>query len=296
MRETPGGHAASGPNAPVPNAPVQKAQGLIKMTAVDFSAFVNDLASAAGEAIMPFFRSAIGASDKNVGGVFDPVTEADKAAEAVMRRMIKAQFPDHGVVGEEYGTEAARSPYEWVLDPIDGTRAFISGLPLWGTLIALERDGLPIYGMMSQPFTRERFYGDGEAAFWRGPAHRGEGVEERALTSRRGVELAQATLMSTSPFLFEGAAIEAFARVSSACRMTRFGGDCYAYCMLAAGHVDLVVEAGLQRYDIAALIPIIEGAGGVITNWEGGSAAQGGSIVAAGDARLHAAALKALAG
>jgi myo-inositol-1(or 4)-monophosphatase len=268
----------------------------LRMTAVDFSAFVNELATVAGEAIMPFFRSSIGAADKNAGGAFDPVTEADKAAEAAMRRLIKAQFPGHGVVGEEFGVEAAQAEYVWILDPIDGTRAFISGLPLWGTLIGLERSGAPVYGMMSQPFTRERFFGDGRRAGWRGPAHRGTGVEDRRLSVRKGVDIGQATLMSTSPSLFEGASAQAFARVSSACRMTRFGGDCYAYCMLAAGHVDLVVEAGLQRYDIAPLIPIIEGAGGIVTSWTGGSAADGGAVVAAGDARLHEAALKLLAG
>jgi myo-inositol-1(or 4)-monophosphatase len=266
------------------------------MTAVDFAAFVNDLATASGEAILPFFRTSIGADDKSRGGVFDPVTEADKAGEAVMRQMIRRAFPRHGVVGEEFGSEHADAEYTWVLDPIDGTRSFISGLPLWGTLIGLERAGKPVYGMMHQPFTRERFFGDGEWAGWRGPDLKGRGFAERRLSTRACASLGEATLMATSPALFDGAARAAFERVSSQARLTRFGGDCYAYCMLAAGHVDLVIEAGLQPYDIVALIPIIEGAGGVVTAWDGGSAAKGGAVVAAGDRRMHEAALKLLAG
>lgn len=265
------------------------------MSAVDFSAFVHELADAAGEASMPFFRTALGATDKNIGGAFDPVTEADKAAEAAMRRLIGAQFPNHGIVGEEFGAQDKTAEFVWTLDPIDGTRAFLCGLPLWGTLIGLSKDGAPAYGMMSQPFTRERFFGDGARADWRGPG-RGEDVEERRLMTRRCASLADATLMTTSPHLFSGDTAAAFERVARACRLVRYGGDCYAYCMLAAGHVDLVIETGLQTYDIAPLIPIIEGAGGVVTGWDGGSAAQGGSVIAAGDRRLHAIAMAALKG
>lgn len=263
------------------------------MSAVDFSAFVHQLADAAGEASLPFFRTALGATDKNVGGAFDPVTEADKAAEAAMRRLIGAQFPNHGVVGEEFGTQGASAEFVWTLDPIDGTRAFLCGLPLWGTLIGLGKNGAPVYGMMSQPFTRERFFGDGARADWRGPGREG-GLVERRLATRPCAALGEATLMTTSPHLFSGETEAAFARVAQECRLVRYGGDCYAYCMLAAGHVDLVIETGLKSYDIAPLIPIIEGAGGVVTNWEGGSAAQGGSVIAAGDARLHAAAMARL--
>ncbi|QLP97283.1 MAG: histidinol-phosphatase [Rhodoblastus sp.] len=265
------------------------------MSAVDFSAFVHQLADAAAEASLPFFRTALGATDKNVGGAFDPVTEADKAAEAAMRRLIAAQFPTHGVVGEEFGARDAGADYVWTLDPIDGTRAFLCGLPLWGTLIGLGKEGAPVYGMMSQPFTRERFFGDGARADWRGPGRDGRPIERR-LATRPCEALAEATLMTTSPHLFSGDDAAAFARVAQGCRLVRYGGDCYAYCMLAAGHVDLVVETGLQSYDIAPLIPIIEGAGGVVTAWDGGSAAQGGAVVAAGDARLHAIALARLRG
>jgi myo-inositol-1(or 4)-monophosphatase len=266
------------------------------MSAVDFSAFVHTLADAAGEASLPFFRTALGAADKNAGGAFDPVTEADKAAEAAMRRLIAAQFPSHGVVGEEFGAQAGAADYVWTLDPIDGTRAFLCGLPLWGTLIGLEKAGAPVYGLMSQPFTRERFFGDGARADWRGPRHDGRGLEERRLRTRACAELGAATLMSTSPHLFQGESAAAFGRVADRCRLTRWGADCYAYCMLAAGHVDLVIETGLQRYDIAPLIPIIEGAGGVVTCWDGGPATGGGSVVAAGDMRMHAAAMALLAG
>lgn len=258
------------------------------MSAVDFAAFVDDLASVSGSAILPFFRTSIAASDKNKGGAFDPVTEADRAGEAAMRQMIKRVFPSHGIEGEEYGDEGGEREFVWVLDPIDGTKSFISGIPLWGTLIGLKRNGAPCYGMMHQPFTRERFFGDGGSASWRGPGG------ERSLRTRRCDDLASATLSATSPRMFEGAALEGFLRVETAARLTRYGCDCYAYCMLAAGQMDIVIEAGLKPYDIVALAPIIEGAGGVVTTWTGGPVAEGGSVVATGDKRLHDAVLKLL--
>ena len=186
-----------------------------------------------------------------------------------MRTLIKRNFPEHGVIGEEFGNERADAEYVWVLDPIDGTKSFISGMPAWGTLIALTRNGEPVFGMMHQPFIRERFTGDGGAARYRGPAG------ERELRVRPCASLSDAVLFTTSPLLMNAADRAAFARVESAVRLSRYGGDCYAYCMLAAGHVDLVIETGLKPHDIVALIPIIEGAGGIITNWEGGSAVQG---------------------
>ncbi len=268
------------------------------MTAVDFDKFVERLADVSAEAIMPFFRTALAADDKAHGGAFDPVTEADRGAELAMRRLIEATFPDHGVYGEEFGHLRENAEYVWVLDPIDGTKSFICGLPLWGTLIGLTHRGRPCYGLMSQPFTRERFFGDGEAAYWRGPARGPEGargvLETRKIASRHCPELAQATLMTTSPLLIDPALREHFHRVERGARLSRYGGDCYAYCALAAGHVDLVIETNLQPYDIVALIPIIEGAGGVVTNWNGGAAALGGAIVAAGDPALHEQALKLL--
>ncbi len=266
------------------------------MSAVDFEKFVERLADVSGEAILPFFRTAIASDDKAHGGVFDPVTEADRAAELAMRRLIEDVFPTHGIVGEEFGSRRADAEYVWVLDPIDGTKSFLCGLPMWGTLIGLTHRGAPCYGMMHQPFTRERFFGDGEAAFWRGPARGGAGqeMERRKLGVRACASLAQATLMTTSPLLIEAALRDRFHRVEREVRLPRYGGDCYAYCALAAGHVDLIIETGLNSYDIVALIPIIEGAGGVVSTWSGESAAQGGAIVAAGDRRLHAAALELL--
>jgi histidinol phosphatase-like enzyme (inositol monophosphatase family) len=260
------------------------------MTAVDFAAFVDDLASVSGQAILPFFRTAIAAADKSKGDVgFDPVTEADRAGEAVMRQMIKRTFPSHGIVGEEYGDEGAGAEFVWVLDPIDGTRSFISGLPVWGTLIGLLRNGSPCFGMMHQPFTGERFSGDGGNATWRGA-----NGTTRTLRTRPCARLSEATISATTPRMFTGAALEAYERVENAARLARFGYDCYAYCMLAAGHMDLVIETGLKPYDIVALVPIIEGAGGVVTTWTGGPAAEGGAILAAGDPRLHAEALALL--
>lgn len=257
------------------------------MALIDFSHFVNELATLSGQAILPFFRTALAPENKAEGG-FDPVTEADRAAEAVMRQMIKRKLPTHGIVGEEFGSEAEDAEYVWVLDPIDGTRAFISGLPSWGTLIGLTRGGHPAYGMMHQPFTGERFFGDGGGSFYRGPGG------ERRLRTRRCASLAEATLATTTPHLFDEAQRAAYDRVEAQARLTRYGTDCYAYCMVAAGHIDLVIEAGLKPYDIVALIPIIEGAGGVVTSWDGGSAAAGGTVVAAGDKRLHQAALELL--
>ena len=265
------------------------------MSAVDFARFVDDLAQASGEAILPFFRSHLGAEDKSRGGAFDPVTEADRAAETIMRRMIEDAFPAHGIIGEEFGSKNETAEYVWVLDPIDGTKSFISGLPVWGTLIGLQHGGRPCYGMMHQPFTRERYSGDGQSATWRGINHLGKPTE-RKLHTRACESLAQATLMTTHPGLLTPETREPYAEVEKQVRLSRHGGDCYAYCMVAAGHVDLVIESGLNAYDICALVPIIEGAGGIVTDWSGGSAANGGSIIAAGDKRLHAQALAILNG
>lgn len=259
------------------------------MTVVDFTQFVNELATVSGQAILPFFRSSFGLEDKSRGGAFDPVTEADRAGEAAMRQLIKRAFPGHGIVGEEFGAERADSEYVWVLDPIDGTRAFMAGLPLWGTLIGLTRNGTPAYGLMHQPFIGERFFGDGGSASYRGP-HQGE----RRLRTRRCAHLGEAILATTSPGLFSATTRPAYERVEREVRVARYGCDCYAYCMLAGGHVDLVIEDGLKAHDIVALIPIIEGAGGVVTTWAGEPAAGGGSIVAAGDRRLHDRALALL--
>jgi histidinol phosphatase-like enzyme (inositol monophosphatase family) len=258
------------------------------MGAVDFAAFVDQLAKAAGDAILPFFRTAIAVENKKLKGTFDPVTAADRAAETVMRGLIRKHFPAHGIVGEEFEDVKSDAPYVWVLDPIDGTKSFIAGMPVWGTLIGLCKESAPVYGMMAQPFIGERFTGDGASAKYRGPAG------ERKLMTRHCASLNDALLFTTSPHLFKPEERARFDVIEQSVRLSRFGGDCYAYCMVAAGYVDLVVEAGLDAYDIVPLIPIIEGAGGVVTNWQGESAAKGGRIVAAGDRRVHEAALKLL--
>ncbi|CAH1648558.1 histidinol-phosphatase [Chelatococcus asaccharovorans] len=258
------------------------------MTVVDIARFTDDLATRSGQVIMPFFRSALRAEDKSGGHDFDPVTEADRAAEALMRQLIRATFPAHGIAGEEFGDEQTDADYVWVLDPIDGTKAFIAGLPLWGTLIGLKHKGQPVYGLMHQPFTGERFVGDGQGARYRGPAG------DHALKTRACASLAEATISTTSPHMFKGEALAAYRRVEEACRLHRYGYDCYAYCMVAAGHIDLVIEAGLKPCDILPLIPIITGAGGIVTDWQGNPVTDGGSVVVAGDARVHAAALSLL--
>jgi len=258
------------------------------MTAVDFTQFVDELASVAGDAILPFFRTSLSIEDKSRGTGFDPVTAADRAGEAAMRALIRETFPAHGIMGEEYGGERLDAEYVWLLDPIDGTKSFISGMPAWGTLIGLTRLGQPVFGMMHQPFTRERFTGDGGTARYRGPAG------DRMLRSRHCRDIGDALLQTTSPLLMNPSDRAAFTRVESNVRLSRYGGDCYAYCMLAAGFVDLVIETELKPHDVVALIPIIQGAGGVITTWENGPAAEGGRIVAAGDPWVHAAALDML--
>jgi myo-inositol-1(or 4)-monophosphatase len=260
------------------------------MTAIDFGAFVDQLANVSGETIRPFFRTALGVENKSRSGDFDPVTAADRAAEAAMRALIKKTFPEHGILGEEFGAERADAEYVWVLDPIDGTKSFICGLPAWGTLIALTRRGEPIYGMMHQPFTREHFVGDGKAASYRGPAG------DRTLRTRPCAALSEAVLMTTSPLLMQDADRQCFARVEQAVRLSRYGGDCYAYCVLAAGHIDLVIETELKPYDVLPLIPIIEGAGGIVTTWDNGAPYAGGRIIAAGDRRVHAQAMALLKG
>ena len=259
------------------------------MTAVDFTSFVDQLATASGDTILPFFRTALAVENKKTAG-FDPVTAADRAAENAMRALIRKHFPAHGILGEEYESENPDAEYVWVLDPIDGTKSFIAGMVAWGTLIGLCRLGEPVYGMMHQPFTRERFFGDGGAARYRGP------VGNRDLRVRTCDSLKDAVMFTTSPLLMNEADRARFKRVEDKVKLSRYGGDCYAYCMLAAGQIDLIVETELKTHDIVALIPIINGAGGIVTTWEGGPPQAGGRIVVAGDRRVHAAALEILRG
>lgn len=246
------------------------------------------MADASGRAILPLFRTAVAVENK-AGSGFDPVTAADRAAEKAIREIIEEYFPEDGILGEEFGERTGSSGYTWILDPIDGTRAFITGLPLWGTLIALHDGEAAKFGMMDQPFLRERYTASDSTA--RLSSGNADGI---TLQTRACAALEDAVLMCTSPEIFTDQELPDFEQVASRVSMLRFGGDCYAYCMLASGHVDLVIEAGLQSYDIQALIPIVQSAGGIVTNWSGDPVIAGGSVVAAGDARTHAQALDAL--
>lgn len=250
--------------------------------------FMHRLAAVVARETLPRFRQAGLVSNKLAEG-FDPVTEADRETENAIRELIRAEFPDHGILGEEFGAEGAENRFVWVVDPIDGTRSFISGIPLWGALVGLTQQSDAIAGMMVQPFIGELFYATGEGAYYKGPHGAGP------LSVRATKTLADATLCTTTPAIFDPVQRAAFERVEQQVRLSRYGTDCYAYCMLAAGQIDLVVEAGLQPYDIVALIPIIEQAGGVVTDWTGGPAERGGAIVAAATAELHAQTLAILA-
>jgi myo-inositol-1(or 4)-monophosphatase len=251
----------------------------------------HTLADHAGRAILPHFRTSPPVDNKGARGAFDPVTAADRAAERAICRLVAKAFPDHGVIGEEFGAQAPDARFRWIIDPIDGTRGFIAGTPMWGTLIGLVDGERPVLGLMDQPFTRERFWSASTSSY----ARRADG-RARRLATRACPRLEDAILMTTAPELFApGREQDTFARARDATCMVRYGGDCYAYCLLACGCVDLVIEAGLEPYDIVALIPIIERAGGRVTTWDGEPATAGGRVVASGDPRLHDRALKLLA-
>ncbi|KPP93675.1 MAG: histidinol-phosphatase [Rhodobacteraceae bacterium HLUCCA08] len=252
-------------------------------------ACAHDMADAARAAILPHFRAVgLGADNKLQDG-FDPVTEADRAAERAMRAVLAAQRPDDAVLGEEYGAQTGQSGLTWVLDPIDGTRAFLSGTPTWGVLIALSGPDGPAYGLIDQPHVGERFEGGFGRALVTGP----RGV--RPLAARPPRPLEEAILFTTFPEVGTAAEGAAFRQVADRVRLTRYGMDCYAYALVAAGQIDLVIEAGLQPYDIAAPIAVIEAAGGIVTDWRGGPAAQGGRVVAAANRAVLDQALAILA-
>ncbi len=249
------------------------------------------MADAAARAILPLFRKPLQIDNKLNDVGFDPVTIADRDAELAIRHIIRQHFDDDGILGEEHEDVQGTSGYTWILDPIDGTRAFITGVPQWGTLIGLNDGAQTVYGVMNQPFLQERYCGDGQRATLTSPRHQ----QPLTLKTRDCATLSDAMLMCTSIDMFSQTERERFTSVANTVAMTRFGGDCYAYCMLASGFIDLVIEADLKPYDIQALIPIVEGAGGVVTDWQGGSVTGGGAVIAAGDERIHAAALKYLA-
>jgi histidinol phosphatase-like enzyme (inositol monophosphatase family) len=244
----------------------------------------NQMADAARAAIAPYFRQAFDVENKLAGG-FDPVTIADRASEAAMRAVLDELAPDDGILGEEFPDRISGNGRQWVLDPIDGTRAFIAGLPTWTVLIALSQNGRPTLGLIDQPHVGERFTGWTDGASYR------HGDRSQTLQTRKTAALADAILATTDAFLFQNAEWHAFDALRRAVRLCRYGYDAYAYAMLAMGGVDLVVESGLQPYDVQALMPVVQGAGGVITNWQGGDCSGGGQVIAAAHGELHAEAL-----
>ncbi|HJV40953.1 histidinol-phosphatase [Caulobacter sp.] len=252
-------------------------------------AFIIDLNKASSAAILPLFRADHGLEDKGVGknlprdshGAFDPVTEADRGAEAAIRAMIAARYPEHGVIGEEYGEDRPDAEFVWVLDPIDGTRAFIAGLPLWTTLIGLRHQGRPVLGSIGQPFTDELFIGHagGSRLLARG--------QSQVIHVRECSNLNDAVIATTDPdACFDGAERGAWLQVRAAAKLARLGCDAYAYAMVAMGKIDMVIEAGLKSWDIEAAIPVVEGAGGLVTDWRGQTIGpNGGQMVISGDRR-----------
>jgi histidinol phosphatase-like enzyme (inositol monophosphatase family) len=246
--------------------------------------FALELARTAGGIATAYFRRAFDIDNKSEGG-FDPVTTADHAIERALRTTILQRYPDHGIVAEEGGVQGAGAAYTWFIDPIDGTRSFMMGSPLWGTLVGLTHHQMPLFGLLCQPVLEEVFFGAASGSWLIKPDRR-----ER-LKSRSCTAVASAALACTHPDMFSGTQADAFERLARRCLLHRYGGDCYNYAMLAAGFVDLVVEGDLKSFDIVPLIPILEGAGCVVTDWSGRSALSGGRVVAAATRELHREAL-----
>lgn len=255
----------------------------------EVEATLLEAAEAAAAVTLPLFRSGLTVDNKLARG-FDPVTEADRQAELAVREVIGRRHPEHAIIGEEWDMKATGSRFAWVVDPIDGTRAFITGVPVWGTLIGLTVDGRASAGIMAQPFTGERWMAVGGRGQYR---RAGTAIPLRASTTG---ELALAKLTTTSPDLMTHVPglSKQWAAIHDAAMTVRYGLDCYGYCLLASGHIDLVVEAGLKNVDIAPLIPVIEAAGGVVTTWDGGPAEAGGNCLASANRALHERALAVL--
>jgi histidinol phosphatase-like enzyme (inositol monophosphatase family) len=248
----------------------------------EFMVFATDVIKSAGEIACKYFRTPLKVDVKGNGSRFDPVTAADREIEAFIRERISSRYPDHAILGEEAGAHKGSSTYRWVIDPIDGTRSFISGSPMWGILLGLMEGETCLLGLMHQPYIKETFTGSSAGAFI------DVGADRRPIATRSVRTLDEATVYSTHPSMFNSEQDYArFLRVADRCRLMRYGGDCYSYCLLASGFIDLVIEGGLAPYDIIPLIPIIEGAGGVVTNWSGGPAVSGGNIIAAATSELH---------
>jgi len=268
---------SSPPSPPVPEA-----------LRIELARVAHDLAAIARPETLRFFRRATRAENKAGDGRFDPVTEADRAAERAIRAHLAVVRPADAILGEEYGARAGTSGLTWVLDPIDGTRGYISGTPTWGVLISVADASGPLYGVIDQPYIGERFSGGWGRAEVTGP------MGTAPLRTRAARSLAEATVLSTFPEVGSQAEGRAFHAVAARARLTRYGMDCYGYALLAAGQVDLVIEAGLFAYDVQAPIAVITAAGGIVTDWQGRPAPQGGRILAAANPQIHAAALEIL--
>ena len=254
----------------------------------EFELFAIELAREAARVSLPYFRGDYAQSDKGGPGAFDPVTQADQEAEAALRGLIAARYPDHGVIGEEYGEDRPDADHVWILDPIDGTRAFIAGLPVWTNLIALSSEGRPCVGVIGQPYLDEIFLGGPSGArLLRGDA-------ATTLAVRPCPRLNDALIATTDPDLFTGPELGAWTQVRAAARLARLGCDGYAYAMLAAGRIDLVAESGLKVWDWSALVPVIEAAGGAVSNWRGETPDGTGQILAVGDVGIREQALVTL--
>lgn len=250
----------------------------------EFLPLAERLADAAGEPARRYFRTGLTIDSKDDQS---PVTRADREAESAMREILAAEVPEHGIIGEEFGSERADAEWVWVLDPIDGTKSYVTGVPLFGVLVSLVHRGRPVLGIIDQPIMGERWVGaSGTATLFNG----------NEIRTHACATLESAWLNATTPHMFDDTEGAAFEALRLRCREVRYGGDCYAYGLLASGHVDLVVESGLQPYDYCALAPVISGAGGTITDWQGFplTLESSGQVIAAGDARMHEAALSIL--
>lgn len=260
--------------------------------------WVRQVAERGASEALRYFRQSLSIENKlepHQSGGFDPVTEADRAAERVMRQWIETEYPDHGIFGEEYGVKDSSSPWQWVLDPIDGTRGFVAGMTTWMTLVGLEYQGEPVVGAMVQPFTREIWHGYPEGLEYFGPMiSDSPSCKSSAVKSLEFARLSTTDPRATPAGYFSESEAQRFSDLSARCRVSRFSSDAYAYALLASGHMDVVAETGLQKYDVSAIIPVVRASGAYISSWSGGSPNEGHSVLAASTSELHQAALEVL--
>lgn len=256
-----------------------------------FATFARRLAEAARRETLPRSRGGLAGVENKLSEGFDPVTQSDRDAETAIRRLIEAEFPDHGIKGEEFPDRPGAGRWSWSLDPIDGTRAFVCGLPSWTTLIALLDQGEPVLGAIDVPRLDELYLGHSGGARMFGP-----NGSERPLATGGCRRIGEARLSTTDPYLFDGAEAEGFERLRRSARLTRYGLDAYAYALVAAGSLDLVAESGLKPHDYHALVPLVRAAGGIVTNWSGGTDLSAGQILACANEALHEDALRLLGG